>query len=64
MDEDTLQKIFDPFFTTKEKGVGLGLSIVKKIVEGNDGEIAVESVLGEFTTFTISLPLSQKTEAA
>lgn len=53
-----LEKIFDPFFTTKEKGVGLGLSIVKKIVEGNDGEIVVESAPGESTTFTISLPLS------
>ena len=62
--EQDLEKIFDPFFTTKEKGVGLGLSIVKKIVEGNDGEIAVESVLGEFTIFTISLPLSQEMEAA
>jgi len=59
-----LGKIFDPFFTTKEKGVGLGLSIVKKIVEGNDGEVVVESVLGESTTFTISLPLSQEVDTA
>ena len=58
--EDDLEKIFDPFFTTKEKGVGLGLSIVKKIVENNGGEITVESKVGEFTTFTISLPLSSE----
>ena len=54
-----MERIFDPFFTTKEKGVGLGLSIVKKVVESNDGKIAVESKEGEFTTFIISLPLSQ-----
>ncbi len=61
---EDMEKIFDPFFTTKEKGVGLGLSIVKKIVESNNGEIAVESVLESSTTFTIFLPLSQETEIA
>ena len=60
--EENLERIFDPFFTTKEKGVGLGLSIVKEIIEGNDGEIAVESQWGKSTTFTISLPLSQEAE--
>jgi signal transduction histidine kinase len=55
---ENLEKIFDPFFTTKEKGVGLGLAIVKKIVENNGGEISVESKLGEYTTFNLSLPLS------
>ena len=55
---ENLEQIFDPFFTTKEKGVGLGLSIVKKIVESNGGEITVESEAGKSTTFTISLPLS------
>jgi signal transduction histidine kinase len=55
---DNLERVFDPFFTTKEKGVGLGLSIVKKIIESNGGEIAVESETGKSTTFTISLPLS------
>jgi two-component system OmpR family sensor kinase len=57
---ENLEKIFDPFFTTKEKGVGLGLAIVKRIVEGNGGEIAVETEVGKFTTFTISLPLSSE----
>ncbi len=61
---EDMEKIFDPFFTTKEKGVGLGLSIVKKIVESNEGEITVESVLESSTTFTILLPLSQEAETA
>ena len=51
------QKIFEPFFTTKPagEGSGLGLDIVKKIIEKHEGEITVESVPGK-TTFTISLP--------
>lgn len=55
---ENINKIFDPFFTTKEKGIGLGLSIVKKLVESNDGEIKVDSIPGESTTFTLSLPLA------
>lgn len=59
--EANIEKIFDPFFTTKEKGVGLGLSIVSKIVENNGGRIVVESEEGESTTFIISLPPKQET---
>jgi two-component system NtrC family sensor kinase len=53
---DHVKQIFDPFFTTKGSGAGLGLSIVKSIIEENDGEIWVESVPGEKTVFFVVLP--------
>ncbi|MGA6993018.1 MAG: ATP-binding protein, partial [Candidatus Deferrimicrobiaceae bacterium] len=55
---DALSSIFDPFFTTKEagKGTGLGLSVSLAIVEGAEGEIAVESGEGKGSTFTVILP--------
>jgi PAS domain S-box-containing protein len=49
-------KIFLPFFTTKPAGTGLGMSIVKKIVDLHAGDIAVESVPGRGTRVRISIP--------
>ena len=45
--EKNLKKIFNPFFSTKDTGSGLGLSIVKKIIEGHKGEIWIERGLEE-----------------
>jgi signal transduction histidine kinase len=56
--EEIKEKIFEPFFTTKEagEGSGLGLDIVRKIIEKHEGNIAVESQPGK-TTFTVSIPI-------
>jgi nitrogen fixation/metabolism regulation signal transduction histidine kinase len=52
-------KIFVPNFSTKNSGMGLGLAMVKKIIENNGGSIRYESKVNEGTIFYIELPLSQ-----
>jgi len=56
-------KIFDPFFTTKANGIGLGLSLAKKVVEQHQGVIEVQDRDGAGTTVTIRLPAKQPIEA-
>jgi PAS domain S-box-containing protein len=53
-------KIFDPFFTTKPQGSGLGLPIVRKIVDAHDGRIDLASTPGKGTRFRITLPVSNE----
>ncbi|MBN1999865.1 HAMP domain-containing histidine kinase [candidate division KSB1 bacterium] len=53
---DKRQKIFEPFFSDKEKGLGLGLTMVKTLVEENGGQITLESNK-KHTTFSILLPV-------
>lgn len=57
---DHADKIFEPKFTTKNSGMGLGLAMVKQIVENFNGEISMVTVYGEGTTFTVQLPLLPK----
>lgn len=56
MDEEIRKNLFSPFFTTKEQGTGLGLPLVKKVVEDFNGTIEVESELNVGTTFILTFP--------
>jgi signal transduction histidine kinase len=56
--EDVRDRIFGPFFTTKPKGSGLGLSIVRKIVDAHDGRIDVTPGPHGGTCFRVTLPVT------
>ncbi|WP_295157685.1 HAMP domain-containing sensor histidine kinase [uncultured Brachyspira sp.] len=53
IEKSNLNKIFEPYFTSKEKGTGIGLSTVEKIISEHNGTIDVESIINEGTTFFI-----------
>lgn len=59
---ENLEKILEPYFTTRRKGTGLGLPIVKKIVENHGGNISIESRINAGTTVFIRLPVYSKME--
>jgi len=56
MDRETLEGIFIPFYSRKDTGTGLGMAIVKKVIEGHCGNIHIESQPGEGSEVTIRLP--------
>ncbi len=58
--EKHLEKIFDPYFTTKQEGSGLGLSISHSIIAKHNGHLAVQSTMGQGSTFSIYLPASEQ----
>jgi signal transduction histidine kinase len=53
---ENMKKLFEPLFTTKPKGIGLGLTVSRKLAEANDGRIEVQSESGKGSTFTVYLP--------
>ncbi len=55
---DNLPRLFDPFFTTKADGTGLGLSVSYGIIQSHNGEIEAASKPGEYTEFTVRLPIT------
>lgn len=57
---EQINHIFEPFYTTKKKGTGLGLMIVRRIVQQHRGHIELESDVGKGTTFRISFPLQDR----
>jgi two-component system sensor histidine kinase AtoS len=57
MTEDIRRKIFLPFYTTKQKGFGLGLALVQKIIISHGGIISAESREGEGSVFVMTLPV-------
>ena len=54
---EDVNRIFEPKFTTKNSGMGLGLGIIKNIIENYKGTITFETKYGEGTTFIVSLPI-------
>lgn len=53
---DKLRTVFKPFYTSKPKGLGLGLPLVKRMIERIDGKLELDSVPGKGTTVTLSFP--------
>jgi signal transduction histidine kinase len=56
---DDLKNVFNPFFTTKPQGMGMGLAIVRTIVEAHHGQVSAENRLSGGALFTIRLPIAR-----
>jgi signal transduction histidine kinase len=64
MAADDLKSVFIPFFTTKPQGMGMGLAIVRTIVEAHHGQISAENQLSGGALFTIRLPIARGRSAS
>lgn len=56
IDDDTRQHLFEPFFTTKAKGIGLGLAVAHRIVDGHGGSLVATNNTGAGASFSVTLP--------
>jgi two-component system sensor histidine kinase AtoS len=57
--EHALRRVFEPFYTTREKGSGLGLFVVRRVVEAHGGKVTLSSRKGQGTKAEVVLPLGQ-----
>jgi two-component system sensor histidine kinase FlrB len=57
INDEKLKNIFDPFFTTRNEGTGLGLAVVRAIINAHKGQVLVDSQEGVGTTFIVTIPL-------
>jgi signal transduction histidine kinase len=58
MSPEQIESLFAPFLTTKDSGTGIGLAIVKKIMENHQSKVQVESKLGQGTKFKLLFPIT------
>ena len=63
IETDVIAQVLDPFFTTREKGSGLGLALSQRILRQHEGELTIDSVVGEGTTVTFSWPFDEQAPA-
>jgi signal transduction histidine kinase len=58
MSPDQIANLFAPFLTYKDSGTGIGLAIVKKIIENHQGKVEVESKVGQGSRFKLLFPIA------
>jgi signal transduction histidine kinase len=61
--ETTRERLFEQFFTTKDEGLGMGLAIVRSLIEAHGGTVAAENANGGGARFYFRLPIKEETPA-